>query len=1194
MTEIFKTPGKLRGKTPYTARKRNPDEARVPLSNLFSTANQSLKSPSKFSKSPEKPFSSRIANVPAESVSPRKLVDEQPQAQIQSAVEIPIDTAPEKPISYPELTTADIKGKQPIRDLPPNKALNSFSTYNTDSGYHGLGDDDDELVLPSTQPLPETQVSTTADIQAPSMLSLDTGMGNRKSLSVDRRTTEGSFVSAQENLVSRGQTVEPMDTEEDQPDKADEDTPRPLVKSAHVPSASPEKPQDKQVVSPVKDDVLDKDGDVMIDDNFDDIGSPSDGSTPTRPAMRKNSSFGFASLPPRDPLKTKKSMGARDSRTSHVDMIKSTALGRQSYFTGHMEGFKSASNNTATEKEELQQDNTRGKQLQQNETEQAYDTSVLHNKLNTQRLHDKISMLGGTRAPRTTKTAPLSQAAIPQAKYPELPDIKNTNTDTERVPILASSTQEDWIKPLSSPQRPAMTKSQTAAVMEQVADNETVGNLEKSKITRTETFHDLSDKSSRTPTKRSIFSALDQHKSVPAATPPSRRMESPVQPTSNKNAESTAPLTSPRRIDGTPKSRFHTIMQSAKSLFSSSAGLSAAAKLETLSSPSALRSEPNPQHVGTSPERYSPSPEKLPARSQVINELKGKQATKAIQLDDPFGAEERIRPATKAIGPSANIESQQKAQSKERDIPASSTRTNAKIAQPVQSQVRRDPGTATDSEPKFPLPPTLNHGQSQPARPRPVKPTREPTQKQKPQPVSIRLGSTITRMPISSVAPNSQESSAASAPVPAKQPTLPKQSSNSSLHTAPSNTSLKSSTSTQSQRRAQAAAAAEAKKQEEREAILRKEEQKKRAALLKQQQEEARRQERERSVAEENKKATQRQQAEQRGLENARQRQGSQPPKPANDLGSTFQQEKASHRTDVGPARPPSRLGSSMQAFNQSINQPPNNPAKPAKRPLDDEPQHRGQASVSQAKSRVVEPKRRKTEDEYNQQHYNQAAPLKQQPIRKENGKLSLLGHAYPQAPPPAAHHHTGSMYKTGPVPLGTAGQPLKHAAPMDMAQYTSGRIPFAPAHAAPSGTAHKTPSHKTPKPGPSAQRVPAKPSPQYPPSESIHLPEPPTDSEEEDSDADMIPAPNWAQGEELHAALTSQEAWDPDRIFGAIPDFSLEEAFKNDKKIKKFRERTSSANWGGPDGLTQEEINRDLAARRVMRANGGWSFNLS
>lgn len=749
-----------------------------------------------------------MANAPtAESVAPRKLVDDQPQEPTQTPVEDPMDTASEKQISYPELTTADIKGKQPIRDLPPNKALNSFSTYNTDSGYHGLGDDDDELVLPSTQPLLETQASIATDLQAPSMLPLDTGM-NRKSLSVDRRTTEGSFVSAQENIVSRGQTVEPMDVEEDQSDKADEDTPRPLVKSVYVPSASPEKPDGKPEASTVKTDVLDNAGDVMIDDNFDDIGSPSDGSTPARPAMRKNSSFGFASLPPRDPLMTKKSMGARVSRTSHVDMIKSTALGRQSHFTGHMEGSKSA-NNGVMEKEESQQDNARGKHLRQSETEQAYDTSMRHNKLNTQRLHDKISMLGRTQAPRTTKAAPLSQTAIPHAKYPELPDIKNTNTDTERIPTLTSTTQDDWIKPLSSPQRPAMTKSQTADVMERATDKETIGNLEKGKMTRTETFHDLADKGSRTPTKRSIFSTFDQHKA--AATPPSRRMESPAQPTSNTNAESTTPLTSPRRIDGTPKSRFQSIMNSAKSLFSSSAGLSAAAKLETLSSPSALRSKPNPQYLETSPERYSPSPERLPAR--VANDSNGKQATKPIQLEDPFEAEDRIRPAAKATGPSANVENHQKAESKERDLSASSTRNNAKIAQPVQTQGRRDPGTAADPEPKFPLPPTTIHGQSQPARPRPVKPTREPAQKQKPQPVSIRLGSTITRMPIPSVAPNNQESSAAPASAPAKQPTLVKKASNSSLHTASSNTSLKSSTSTQSQRRIQAAAAAEAKKQ---------------------------------------------------------------------------------------------------------------------------------------------------------------------------------------------------------------------------------------------------------------------------------------------------------------------------------------------------------------------------------------------
>lgn len=86
----------------------------------------------------------------------------------------------------------------------------------------------------------------------------------------------------------------------------------------------------------------------------------------------------------------------------------------------------------------------------------------------------------------------------------------------------------------------------------------------------------------------------------------------------------------------------------------------------------------------------------------------------------------------------------------------------------------------------------------------------------------------------------------------------------------------------------------------------------------------------------------------------------------------------------MGPARPPSRLGSSMQQpSSRSINQPPTNPAKPAKRHLEDESQHRPPASASQAKNQTAEAKRRKTEDEYNQQQYGQPASLKQQPIRK-------------------------------------------------------------------------------------------------------------------------------------------------------------------------------------------------------------------
>lgn len=158
----------------------------------------------------------------------------------------------------------------------------------------------------------------------------------------------------------------------------------------------------------------------------------------------------------------------------------------------------------------------------------------------------------------------------------------------------------------------------------------------------------------------------------------------------------------------------------------------------------------------------------------------------------------------------------------------------------------------------------------------------------------------------------------------------------------------------------------------------------------------------------------------------------------------------------------------------------------------------------------------------------------------------------------------------------------------MDMAKYASGKIPFADAPNPSQGpTVHKTPNQ-------SSQHVAAKSSPQYPNGENIHLPEIPTDSEDEDSDAEMLPVPKWAQPKELEALLREQEGRETESIFGPIAPFSLEETFKADKKIKKFRERTSSANWSGPDGLTQEEIRRDIAERQRLRMNGGWVFNAS
>lgn len=188
--------------------------------------------------------------------------------------------------------------------------------------------------------------------------------------------------------------------------------------------------------------------------------------------------------------------------------------------------------------------------------------------------------------------------------------------------------------------------------------------------------------------------------------------------------------------------------------------------------------------------------------------------------------------------------------------------------------------------------------------------------------------------------------------------------------------------------------------------------------------------------------------------------------------------------------------------------------------------------------------------------------------------KPSIFGHSQS-----SMSHQSGSSFNNA--------QPQRPAHPMGLAKYTSGKIPFAePNHAPP----------PAPKAAPgSAPRAQAKPSPKYPSGESIHLPEIATDSEDEDdSDSEMFPVPDWAQPKHLEGLLRQQDGMEVDSIFGPIAPFSMEDNFKGDKKIKKYRERTSSANWSGPDGLTQEEIRKDLAERQRLRLNGGWRFNSS
>ncbi|KAL1859918.1 hypothetical protein Plec18170_001864 [Paecilomyces lecythidis] len=1153
VTEIFKTPGKMRGKTPRTARKRNVEQARVPLSDIFSSTNQPVKA---------SPFNQAIAKLAV-----NKDAEKSPQPQ------------------YPDL----------------KQNMNSFPKYNTDSGYHGMTEED-EMVLPGMQQ--DSQPSTQPIDEEPTLIAHDAPSP------VDRRTTEGSFHSAQENVRARGETVEPMNI--DTPTKKQVEVQIPETSRQSTPVQSPVRSPEKNVAPPMQESqpAEETNDDMELDNQFDDIGSPSDGSTPERPLMRK-SSLTFASLPAREPLMTKKSMGgARISRTSHVDLAKMNTAGRPSYFgrqTGAARNTQAVPEERNEKVQEDKMDIDDEKELRPEDLEVDTNSSMLHTKSSTQRLHEKISMLGKLQPSRPTKSIPaVSALAGSQVAYPDLPATKQEASQRSGVtpaPEPADVEDDEWIKPLASSHKPKMAKSNTTDVMENVAGKETVGNLEKAEPRPVQKATEPSDTSS----PMAVQSKHGKTVSTSVLSSPQRYgvksgLHQKSASASNLDTESTTPPTSPRRHDGplsASKSKLQSIMKTAKGLFTSSAGVSAAAKMEALS-PTSSRSRPGTQHgVDSASQKgdsnpLSPSPpryEGRKTRSSTEKEEKRKQK----ELEDQRVEEEAER--------AREQERQKAAQHKASLEKAERERREVSVLESAKSSPKKAP------QPQKPEPSTSHTQQApRPVDRRPVKPTRETAPKPKPQPVSIRVGSALSRqIPLASTSFASQipePSQAANTPsASSKQPGLGKKASNTSLHTTASTGSFKSSVSSQSQRKAQLAADRK-REQEEREA-RRKEEQKReqeRKRAAQQQQEEARRQEmrsraeaerreREQSVTDDPKKSAQKQAIEKRRLENARrlERQGSQQPNAASELNSILQQEKgasnASQRNDLGTNRPASRLGSA-QPFGRSINQPAPNPAKPPKRALEEEAHSRATAPKP-SMAYPTESKRRKTEDEHNPLppvRPTMAPPIRQSNIRKATSKSQIFAHGYPTAPPPAAHHQAGSsLYKNGPSAHTQHAGPSRPGHPLDMSKYTSGKIPFADAPNQGSSS-QKTPGH-------GVQKPPTRPSPKYPSGESIHLPEIATDSEEEDSDAEIMPVPKWAQPDELKALLIEQEGKEADLIFGPIAPFSLEETFKADKKIKKFRDRTSSANWAGADGLTQEEIRKDLAERQRLRMNGGWTF---
>jgi hypothetical protein len=930
-------------------------------------------------------------------------------------------------------------------DLTQN--LNSFSQYNTDSGYHGM-QNEDEMVLPDTQP--ETQTSTQPfEADEPVVLS------SQVDVSIEPQPTEDSFHSAQENVRMRGETVEPLNMDptptnertmrpQESVSKAPESeansTPRARVQSKPNLVAAAEKRQesppvqqateqsdDDEVLSKIKaseaqeqvpqsqavemeDAVKD---DTIIDDNFDDIGSPSDGSTPQRRFPMRKSSLNFASLPAREPLK-----GSRRSRTSHIDLSKLNNTGRPSLLGKHSGGHRVTQ---AAVEDEVADAGTKDvdDKKECEETMDVDQVSKLHNQKSTQTLHERISMLGKLQPSRPKKSiAAMAGPSSGQVPYPELPAAKpETKLEPSAQRERATSTQksdemevDDWIRPLSSPQRLDLTRSKTTDVMEKLFDV----SQSPSKPVGTNAMGQQSTEPERPKSSYSILSSprpLGHHKTASV---------------SNIASEtSTTPTGSPRRFDGplsASKMRLQSIMKSAKGLFTSTGGstriessspeqprLRSQQQASTTAETKDNQPEPQPRQI-SSPSRQEgrrtrSSTEREEKRRQKERDDRQREEEEEIRQEKAREKEKQRAMQIKAIQDKSSVEPEER--------PGSATQR----PMPSQRQQSREPESAHDGS-RFGLPqPKQNDRRIKP-------PTREPAQKPNPRPVSIRVGSTLSRpMPVaSSMTSSSQESVAPPvAPAPASKATsLKKKGSNQSLHTASSASSFKSSVSsqTQAQRKKREQEEREVRRKEE----SRKEEQKREAerkrAYQNQQEEEARRQaeaereraERERSAQEDPKKSAHMRAIERRRQENnARKhvRQGSvQAGSEVSFMiiivgknlfanGSQapmLQHEKtasqSSQRNDLGATRPASRLG-----YGRPINPPAPNPAKPPKRNMDEEAGYRSAVTNPSNVQPSGEAKRRKTEDEHNPMQPlrpTMAPPIRQSSIRKVSSTCSV------------------------------------------------------------------------------------------------------------------------------------------------------------------------------------------------------------
>ncbi|KAI9840184.1 MAG: hypothetical protein M1837_001856 [Sclerophora amabilis] len=1109
LTEMLKTPGKLRGKTPRTIKKRNGLDGRAPLTDIFTANHQAA------------PLSTHASGSRKPAVG-FKLAEDRIGLE-----------------GSPRLGKPPAAGKE-----------------NTDSGYHDMTEDEmyidclqqarqsptQELILRSTE---ETAASgepsnvermdidgesngepTEGALQFTTHLK-DAAKNTSNEDSTDSRVPDSAPTSGSDEIMRKGPN-------------------RPVLGSPanEVSHHSPENVQTGQL----SDDALSQEIDAR---------SPSDASSPVQPLLRK-SSLNFASLPAREPLTTKKSIGARISRTSNLDQARLNGQNRGSYF-GRQTGGKSIGGHRRGESDHSEHSDREDEEhdsceAPDEESDEESRTTKLHHKTSTQRLQGRINMLAQSQPPRPNKSIAPNNLGNSQLKYPDLP---GTVTDHQTIPIgklegsMPDDDEDDWIpsKPgqlTASKNRPQLLKSHSADVMEQINGKESIGTMDvELRMTKSNTRSASPLKSParehqadvvRGHFKSASTSIIASPQISPAAPKPGFSKHISVSNPSlattsderfNQSPISSTPVGSPaskKYADGplsASKAKLSSLLKSARGIFANSAGVSAQAKMETLS-PSSLRlrnqagaplmnrndtllpsiDRPLPDPPKTREPPHSPSKDDG-RRTRSSTEKDGKKKEKESQERQKLDQElEKVRQKERQKAAAYKLE---KAKGKEnfvaeeyrhqeqqgqKQLSGASDQIQSSQVGPRRIKAgENDPaqgsgpnsraGTTEEMQQSTTNP--MSSQSQQPTQPqklreprRPMKPSKENVPKTKPAPVAIRVdtvsqwgldhrkiaqGSTNAAGPAQALQSTAPQSAPAT-----KQFSLQKKASNSSLQSSSTANGSKFSTSTATGRPKALLAAERKKEQDEREAQRKlehkREMERKRAA----QQEEERRQEQQHrkdaerqraeeraAAAEEQKKAAQRQALEKRRLEMARkvEQQKSQQAaariQPVNEIGPTIQQDKS----QAGQASHRGELGNAKAPTRI-------NPAANVRVVQED-----FNRSVKQPQLNPAKPPKRGLQndalDEQSIRQVNKGGPA----VQQSNGKrrktdevdLEIVEARQAMPPPPIRRSNMNGGPSKPNFPSGYTA--VSHAANNHV-----GPSLFNPASGAPSGPQHIKPTH--------------------------------------------------------------------------------------------------------------------------------------